>query len=156
MEDKVDNKVDNIVEKKKVVDNDKRKQTSKSNLAKARQAKIQQLKKVKEDKEKKAKEEVFQSNDSESDSESSESDENVIVIGKKKTVKKNSPTPLPQNDSLKDEVDKLRAQIEKLTIKKKKPSKSRQVIKIVNPPPVIPTKDTEMEKYRRILLSQFK
>ena len=119
---------------------DRRKQTSKANMAKARAEKLKQLKEQKE-LQKGTKE--YSIDEDSSDSESSDSDDEVLVIkgkgkGKNKKEKKETKKgiaidPLQKEiNDLKDVVTKL---IKENKSKNKKKEKSKTVVQIVNPAP---------------------
>lgn len=117
---------------------DRRKQTSKANMAKARAEKLKQLKEQKE-LQKGTKE--YSIGEDSSDSESSDSDDEVLVIkgkGKNKKEKKETKKgiaidPLQKEiNDLKDVVTKL---IKENKSKNKKKEKSKTVVQIVNPAP---------------------
>ena len=117
---------------KKAGPNDRRKQTSKVNLEKARQRKLEMLSKARDQEKKKY--DSAESSDSES-SEASDSDSDVIVIAPKKKEKKKKQ-------------------------QKRKPGiTKKQVIKIINPAPQQAPpqqKESDIEFFKRMLLNQHK
>ena len=132
---------------------DKRKTTSGKNAAKARQAKLDKLKKKKEEEEK------YQFDDTSDDSSDSE-DEVIVVKPKKKSdlIKQVTDVQVqPQNDKISQELTELKELLKSLTIqkqKKKQPTKrSKQIIKIVNPPSTQPNNPDMDSIKKRILLN---
>ena len=114
---------------------DKRKITSKTNMQKARQAKLEQLKKKKEDKNNTKEYEICEdNNDSSSDSDTETDDEVIIVKGKKKD-KKVDKSKMNEIEKLNAEVNELKNTLQNLKVRKKKTKPKKQVIKVVNQQP---------------------
>ena len=134
---------------KKAGPNDKRRTTSKLNLQKARERKLELLRKAKEIEEK---DPVITESESESESDdSSESDEDVIVIAPKRKVKKE------EDSGLRKEFNELKEMLSKKS-KKRRPKK-KQIINILpaNPPATAePKKDAGFDLFKKLLLSQCK
>ena len=132
---------------------DKRKISSKQNMEKARKAKLEKLKQKKAEK--------HYEIQSESD-DSSDSEDEVIVIQPKKKVKK-EPKPVAKDFQFEQMRQEIRSEIQEavknLAIKKKKtkPKNSKQVIKIVNPPPQpVETKpNAELDTLKKRMLLNF-
>jgi hypothetical protein len=174
-EDSPNVKPKRIYRKKVKPEDDKRKQTSKANMEKARMARIEKIKTRKENESRKeAEEKTYEiDTDSESESESSESDEEVLFIGKKKkpkrvlnkkTMKKQNKENVEPNFDAKQSIDELKELINNLTQKKpKKQQRKKQIIKIVNPQQTQPNNtpsytvqsDPDMELYKKMLLTHF-
>ena len=134
---------------KKAGPNDKRKTTSKLNLQKARERKLELLRKAKEIEEK---DPVVTESESESESDdSSESDEDVIVIAPKQRVKKE------EDSGIRKELSELKAMLAKKN--KKRQPKKKQIINILpaNPQATAePKKDAGFDLFKKLLLSQCK
>lgn len=134
---------------------DKRKISSKNNLAKARQVKLDKLKQKKE----------VQKYEIQSESESSDSDEEVIVVQSKKRKQIPKKTKEVPADDLKERLLRIEQQnqqlIEKydnlvIKTKKRKPKNAKQVIKIVNPPAVTQSKSSpEVDTLKKRMLLNF-
>lgn len=136
---------------------DKRKVTSKANMQKARQAKLDKLQKKKEVNENTQKYEIVDNQDySSSDSDSDTDDEVIIVKGKKnKPVDKSK---MNEMDKMNAEINELKNVIQNLTIKKKKKQhQKKQVIKVVNQQPNQPAKpvDPKINGLKERLLINF-
>lgn len=136
---------------KKAGPNDKRRTTSKLNLQKARERKLELLRKAKEIEEK---DPVVTESESESESESddsSESDEDVIVIAPKRKVKKE------EDSGIRKELSELKAMLAKKN--KKRQPKKKQIINILPANPQAsaePKKDAGFDLFKKLLLSQCK
>lgn len=116
-------------EKKTETKIDKRKQTSKANMAKARAEKKRQLKEKKETLEYEIDE------DDSSSSEEDSSDDDVLVIKGKRGKKKEKVKKGKAIDPLQKEIDDLKALVAKLAKDKKSKGKPKTVVQIVNPSP---------------------
>jgi|GEM_PF-5519093 len=131
---------------KKAGPNDKRKETSKANLKKAREMKIKQLKEEKE---------VYDES-SDSDSSSSDNEHEVIQI-KAKKVNKNGKNKVKDviEDPIQKQLDEMKTMIQSLSKPKKKiKSKApRQIVKIVNPPAI--KESPEMDGLKKRMLLNF-
>ena len=127
----------------KAKENDRRRETSKLNMAKARQKKLELLSLGKELQKKKSMER-YQNPESSDSSESSDSDDSdVIVIAPRKK---------------KHEIKKEKKQEVKKEKKRRSVTK-KQVIKIVNPAPEkapAPVSDSKEDFFTRTLLSMYK
>ena len=143
---------------KKAGPNDKRHVTSKSNLQKARQRKLEMLRKGKE-KEKEETRRFVSESESDIDSDSSD-DSDYIVITPKNKKPKEKPKKSSNNEdgALREELNQLK----QMLTKKKRAPRKKQVIQIVNPAPTNstpiqqPVKDADMDYFKKLLLSQLK
>jgi len=151
---------------KKAGPDDKRKETSKANLARARLKKNEILKQSKQEKEEEAKRDenqwTIQSLESDDSSSDSDSDGEVIQIvpkSKKKMKGGKKEKQESKNEiNLQNELNEMKQILQGLTAKKSRgKGQKKQVIKIA--PPVNPTpasKDPDIDIFKKILLSQFK
>ena len=151
---------------KKAGPDDKRKETSKANLARARLKKNEMLKQNKQVKEEEAKRDenqwTIQSLESDDSSSDSDSDGEVIQIvpkSKKKMKGGKKEKQESKNEiNLQNELNEMKQILQGLTAKKSRgKGQKKQVIKIA--PPVNPTpasKDPDIDIFKKILLSQFK
>lgn len=138
---------------------DKRKISSKGNLAKAREAKLAKLKQEKETKQQQSKYEFY--DESESDA-SSESDDEVIVVKSKNKKqpnhKKSIEKPVEAHSDIKAEISELKQLLSALTVKKKSKKKNRkpsQVV-VVNPSqPPTPKPNPEIDSLKQRVLLNF-
>lgn len=128
---------------------DKRKLSSSKNLAKARQTKLDRLARNKEEKTT----EYHFEDDLSTDSDSEE--DVIIVKPKSKRNRKKEETTNKNVDPLKQELAELRQLLESLTVKKKKPKRSKQVIQIVNPQPAQKKPSADLETLKKRMLLNF-
>jgi len=140
---------------KKAGPNDKRHLTSKSNLQKARERKLEMLKKGKQKEEEEKAEPV---SDYDSDSDSSDDSDYIVIAPKNKKKGSGKKAPEKKEDaSVREELNLIKQMLSQ----KKRSSRKKQVIKIVNPAPapiapVVPIKDADMDYFKKLLLSQIK
>lgn len=99
---------------------DRRKQTSKLNIIKAREKKFEQLKKKKEEQKKQKEYFMYESADE-------DTDEEILIKPRKKKETK-------QPDNIQIQIDELKNILSDLSKTSKKKSRSKTVVNIVNPP----------------------
>ncbi len=87
---------------------DKRKVTSKTNMEKARQAKLEQLKKKKEDKNNTKEYEIYDSDSASSSDSDTETDDEVIIV---KGKKRNNKTQMSEIEKLNAEIVELKKMV---------------------------------------------
>lgn len=104
---------------------DRRKQTSKLNIIKAREKKFEQLKKKKEEQKKQKEYFMYESADE-------DTDEEILIKPRKKKETKQQETKQPDNIQI--QIDELKNILADLSKSSKKKSRSKTVVNIVNPP----------------------
>lgn len=127
---------------------DKRKVTSKTNMEKARQAKLEQLKKKKEDKNNTKEYEIYDSDSASSSDSDTETDDEVIIV---KGKKRNNKTQMSEIEKLNAEIVELKKMVHKEKSKNNKAKK--QVIKVVNQQPSRPSDPKVNGLKERILVN---
>jgi len=124
---------------------DKRKQTSKANMAKARAEKLRQLKEKKETKE-------YEIDEDSSSSESGSSDDEVLVIKGKRGKKQPKAKKGQAMDPLQKEINDLKVIVSKLAKEKKSKQKPKTVVQIVNPAPQQGGNISELDAIKKRLI----
>lgn len=144
---------------KKAGPNDKRRVTSKLNLQKARERKLELLRKAKEIEVEKTEPFVAES-DPESESDSSDDEDVIVIAPKRKSKKKEKEKEKEKESDIRKELNELKAMLAKKT--QKRQPKKKQIINILPPNPTAPApvpeppKDTGVDLFKKLLLSQCK